>query len=280
MDELLLHPLTRQALKSVLRSSHHAIALVGPYGAGKGFLATKLVETLLGLSYKGHQVFRLATNEAIGIEDIRGLQSFLRLKTTGTGNIRRVIIIEDAQNLTIEAQNALLKTLEEPPADTKIILTITDMNSLRQTIYSRLQIVHIQPVASEQATNYFTSQGYDKNIVHKAFLISSGHVGLCSALIKDSGHKLIHAISDAKTFLAAPVYDRLLKVDALAKDKDQAALLLFAVKRVLSAATKNSKDEQFLGAMAKRLKVAYNMERSLPANPNMKLLLTNFALNL
>lgn len=278
MDNLLLHPSTRLALEQIMLSYHHAVALVGPYGAGKGFLATKLAENILGDQFNGYKIFRIATQQAIGIEEIRALQGFLHLKTTGKSNIRRVVIIEDAHTLTIEAQNALLKTLEEPPEDTKLILTIADTNSLRKTVYSRLQMIHVQPCTQQQVINYFESSKYDKESVKKACLISAGYVGLCCSLVTDKEHDLVTAIAEAKLFLSANPYKRLIKVDELAKDKEKVGLFLFAAKRILSAAVRSSKDEQSINSVVARMKIIYKTELSLRSNPNMKLVLTDLAL--
>jgi len=78
---------------------------------------------------------------AIGIDEIRGLQKNLSLKSFD-GKLKTAII-NNAQNLTIEAQNALLKTLEEPPKNSQIILTAPNAESLLPTIISRCQIVEL-----------------------------------------------------------------------------------------------------------------------------------------
>src|SRR6185437_9430791 len=61
----------------------------------------------------------------------------------------KLIVIEDAQLLTPEAQNALLKVLEEPPANTFIILGAETKESLLPTILSRCQIVQVEEESKE-----------------------------------------------------------------------------------------------------------------------------------
>lgn len=61
----------------------------------------------------------------------------------------KIYIINDAEKMTVQAQNALLKTLEEPPAYAVIILLTTNVNALLQTILSRCVILHMKPVADE-----------------------------------------------------------------------------------------------------------------------------------
>ncbi len=84
------------------------------------------------------------TQSAIKIETIRYADRFLRL--TPLNAKRRTVIIEEAENLTVEASNALLKTLEEPPASAQIILLTTDTNSLPSTIVSRCALIRFRSI--------------------------------------------------------------------------------------------------------------------------------------
>ncbi|OGY23408.1 MAG: hypothetical protein A2172_04230 [Candidatus Woykebacteria bacterium RBG_13_40_15] len=70
-----------------------------------------------------------------GIHDVRGLTSELNKKPVNS--TFKIALILEAQNLTLEAQNALLKTLEEPPKNTEIILTAVTPEGLLSTISSR-----------------------------------------------------------------------------------------------------------------------------------------------
>lgn len=78
---------------------------------------------------------------SLGIERIRELRSFLAIRSTTKSP--RVAIIHAANTLTEEAQNALLKTLEEPPDNTYLILLSEDLRSLLPTIQSRCQIIEL-----------------------------------------------------------------------------------------------------------------------------------------
>jgi DNA polymerase III delta prime subunit len=76
---------------------------------------------------------------SIGIEDARQMQKFLMLKPYARE--KKSVLVEGAETLTLEAQNALLKTLEEPPANSQIILTLPDESLLLPTIVSRCQLI-------------------------------------------------------------------------------------------------------------------------------------------
>ena len=81
--------------------------------------------------------FRLikAEGSSIGVDEIREIQSSVAIKPMYSK--RKVYIIEDADNMTVQAQNCLLKTLEEPPSHVVLILTASNYESLLETIRSR-----------------------------------------------------------------------------------------------------------------------------------------------
>lgn len=86
----------------------------------------------------------LTSETSIGIEEIRNLEHFLQLKPYKEK--RKTVFIAEAQKLTEEAQNSLLKTLEEPPANSLIILSVPDLELLLPTIISRCEIIELSQV--------------------------------------------------------------------------------------------------------------------------------------
>lgn len=281
MDNALVHPFTEQSMRRAADADQHAFAFVGPRGAGKSHLADIFATMLLGASVRPNQLLRISpTNQHIGIDEIREVQRYLKLRTTGRAKTRRIVIIEDAQAMSGEAQNALLKTLEEPPHDTKIILTIDGMSALKQTVYSRLQIIQVKPCTLSDAVSYFETghRSYDKEALQKAYIISGGLAGLCIALARDDQHPLIDAIKQAKGYLSSSAYDRLIKVNELAKDKEALALFLFAVQRILSTAVRTSKAN--ISKQSQGMKAVYDAQNELAVNSNTKLFLVNLSLQL
>ncbi len=137
IDQLVLHPSNRQQLKSFLARPSHALLISAPAGSGKLWLARHLAAELLGLhdlvALDNHAYFiHLQPAEAkqeIAIDDVRAVTHQLRLKTIGSAPIRRVVLIANAQLMSLEAQTALLKMLEEPPADTVFLLQRLDLTS-------------------------------------------------------------------------------------------------------------------------------------------------------
>lgn len=83
----------------------------------------------------------LEAETSIGIAEVRQLQNFLHLRPYRQR--QKTALIREAQNLTPEAQNALLKTLEEPPEHSLIILTLPDLSALLPTIISRCRVMQL-----------------------------------------------------------------------------------------------------------------------------------------
>src|SRR5581483_9074477 len=131
MDELLVNSSTAKAIDSYIRETSGALMLAGPEGSGKLFLAMNILSVILKLDdLKKIQTFpyllvvsRPEKKQDILVEQIREIKNFLKLKATGSSAVKRAVVIKDAQDMNEEAQNALLKILEEPNSDTLIILT-------------------------------------------------------------------------------------------------------------------------------------------------------------
>ena len=71
---------------------------------------------------------------------------------------RKIYIINEAEKMTPQAQNALLKTLEEPPVYAVILLLTANVNSLLPTILSRCVVLNMKPVADELVKKYLMEQ--------------------------------------------------------------------------------------------------------------------------
>jgi DNA polymerase-3 subunit delta' len=89
---------------------------------------------------------------SILIEQVRALTQNLSLSPYGASS-RRVVLIDDAHMLTIDAQNALLKSIEEPPPSTLFILATDQPEALVLTIRSRCATVYFPPVSEPEITN-------------------------------------------------------------------------------------------------------------------------------
>lgn len=85
---------------------------------------------------------------AIGVEDVRRVTPFLRMKAGQEGGWR-IVIVDDADAMTVAAQNAILKILEEPPPRTLLVLVAHRPAAMIATIRSRCRVMPFQPLSRE-----------------------------------------------------------------------------------------------------------------------------------
>lgn len=168
--------LRRRLTDEILRGSlSHAYIVEGEYGVGKHSLAKEVCAALacqnrgVGqellpcghcrncnkiLGDKSPDVRLIGKHEkaSIGVEDVRFLRSDVLLPPNDLSY--RFYIIEDAQDLTIQAQNALLLTMEEPPDYVVFLLLCDNSANLLETIKSRAPIWRLCPVETDELASY------------------------------------------------------------------------------------------------------------------------------
>lgn len=122
--------------------------------------------------------------KTIGVEAVRALVADVQKKPFESKN--KVYIIPDGENLTVEAQNALLKTLEEPPEYAVFIIIIPSENMLLPTIVSRSATVSFNAVTSESIYNYVMKKYPQKaDIADFIAKYSEGVPGTADSLASD-----------------------------------------------------------------------------------------------
>src|SRR5437899_10583019 len=149
---------SRKTALEYLRRAHeqnrlgHAYLITGPPGSGKEMLAADLASLVNGtpvkdvFSAKAREIF-IARPESksrrILIEQIRDLEHALQMRAAN--GRRKVAIIPDADRLAVQAANAFLKTLEEPPKDSLLLLLSALPEALPETILSRCIAIPLAP---------------------------------------------------------------------------------------------------------------------------------------
>ena len=155
LERILDQPLAVDLLRRALASDRvaHAYAFVGPAGAGRMSTALAFAAELLGSLSRQHPDLHVIvptppeTNSrgarAIRIGAIRELERQASLRPVMAR--RKVFVLDEAERMTGEAPQAFLKTLEEPPAATVIILILPRARAVPATVLSRCQIVRFAP---------------------------------------------------------------------------------------------------------------------------------------
>ena len=200
----------------------HAYMFEGPSGVGKNTMARELAATLLEMEnlFNSPDYIEITPDgNSIKIAQIRKLQSDILVKPYKS---YKIYVIDEAQKMTVEAQNALLKTLEEPPKYAIIILITNNKESLLDTIKSRCEIIKFTPIPLVEVADYLTQTGVDKN---RASLLANFSRGSMQKAIELSESEDFHIMRDevqkyVETFLTGSMLDIMDIQSSIEKYKD------------------------------------------------------------
>lgn len=295
-SHLLGHEAQKAYLEKVLtnQSLAHAYCFSGPRGVGKASVARAMFEKLLEISpiYGGdgpkgqrglatHPDFSLieSTDGSIPVDAIRDLRDRLAMSSFGDG--WKLILIDGADSMNTAAQNALLKTLEEPRGKTLMILIAHDITQLLPTILSRVVHVRFTALPQETICKALKEKGMDPEIAHTISRWSGGAPGEAFSLLEESARADWRALqTSTREFLHLTAPHRLKMIDAWTKEaKDDRATLFsrFAHIRFLlreALAEHPSKEK------AHAIKTVLATEASLRENGNIAVCLAHLAFNI
>lgn len=222
--------------------TRHAYLITGPSSIGKTAVARALAMSFncteesnrpcgvcraCTLITKGsHPDMMMIEAERVGgtlkIDQIREMQRIVSLRPYEAQN--RIVILRRFHEANLAAQNALLKTLEEPPNNVKLILTADDASLLLPTIRSRCQPLPLKPLRIEEVQHALEKQG---NVPpdQAALLahLSGGRIGWAIRAIQDEETLALRneSIELLENLLESPRRVRFEYAETLAKDKDQ-----------------------------------------------------------
>lgn len=175
----------------------HSYLFVGIEGIGKKMIATELAKMLLCLDEKKYcnkckSCIEFDSNNnpdflciepdgnSIKIEQIRYIQKKIQEKPIISN--KKVYIINDADKMTGEAQNCLLKTLEEPPEYATIILIGSNENAFLTTIKSRCMIIHFNKIEDDEIKRYLEENYNMSNVSQNMLETFQGSIGKAKVL--------------------------------------------------------------------------------------------------
>ena len=159
-----------------MKKISHAYIINGEKSSGKEFIAGIFAMTLQcekhgdnpcmechsckqAISKNHPDIIRVSHEKpnTIGVEDVRTqINGDVAIKPYSSPY--KIYIMNEAEKMTVQAQNALLKTLEEPPEYAVIMLLTTNVNALLPTILSRCVVLNMRPVQDELVKNFLMKE--------------------------------------------------------------------------------------------------------------------------
>jgi DNA polymerase III subunit delta' len=201
-------PAARLALEAAAREPFHAYLLAGPRGSGKAAAARALAAELLAAGAPDP-----ADARRRALADPSPHPDLVWLRPPGTQHLvdavrenviaqvayrpfegeRRVFVIESAEAMAEESQNALLKTLEEPPPFAHILLVSAEPEALLETVRSRCRLVRFTRLGPEAVEARLA--GHEPGDERRAAArLSAGDSGRAAFLLSEEGRELRAAV--------------------------------------------------------------------------------------
>lgn len=238
-DDLLLHKQTLKRLEDIAENPSQGYLFLGPSGSGKRLAADRLAK-----HWSKHNVGYAITIEpaetSISIEQIHNLLPLLAQRVPA--DTRRVVIVDQAARLTIEAQNCLLKALEEPVERTTFLLLADDPLSLLPTVRSRLREVGFESIDQSQLVDW-TKQKFGLSEVDatRNYHIGGSTPGGITRVTTDAG-QAISLLETARNFLQSNSYERVKIISTLqGRERQEIREFITYLAKLISSALNNLK---------------------------------------
>ena len=267
----------------------HSYMFIGPDGIGKVLFAKEFAKMILcqdsnkacnhcssciKFNSDNHPDFMIINSEdgkSIKINQIRFLQE--RISEKPIVSNRKVYIINDSDLMTVEAQNCLLKTLEEPPEFAVIILVLSNENKCLSTIKSRCTKIAFQKLRNSDLTQYANENNLEVN----SSLLSASDGSISKLLNLQNNleaYKQLDNIINA--FSKDNIVDIWNNADILYKSKDNINTLLEYLNTVFLERLKSTKESKYIQS----IKIIENTKNKLSNNANYDMCIDNLLLQI
>lgn len=269
MDAVFGNADTRRSLGQSIEAGvlSHAILIEGDIGSGKRTLASEIAMSLLcenrenrshslpcrtcrachlvkeGLAPDVHYI-RRGDKATLGVDAVREM-----IEDTAMASVEfdtKLYIFEDAEAMTVQAQNALLKVMEEPPEGVKLLLLTQSADSLLTTVRSRVRLVRMQRFSLSEIERYLEQNkpsllSKDRAEAQAVLLTAGGSIGQAISLlspesciaVKKSREEILAILSALTQSSYAPLFSALGALPQKREELSRTLLLLHTALRDL-----------------------------------------------
>ncbi len=265
----------------------HSYLFIGQAGIGKKMLAKEFAKAVLCLENnkccdtcksclefdsQNNPDFVLIEPEGnnIKIEQIRNMQRKVQEKPIISG--KKIYIIDNADLMTQEAQNALLKTLEEPPEFVTIILIGENENAFLATIKSRCMILHFNSISNLDMKKYL-EDNYHMNVTSNMLDVFHGSIGKAIE-IKDKQETYLLIEQAIENLEKEDLIDLIKKLDILYTSKEEILDMLDYINIILLKKSKQNVN------YTDCIKIVEDTKRRINQNANYDMSIDNMLFNI
>jgi len=187
-----------------LKKMHQSWIFFGKKGIGKYSTLFSFLKNSVGIINNLNKVYELSCDNKTSVDDIRELIKHTFLTNTEE-NDKNFVIIDNADLLNFNSFNALLKTLEEPPKDTIIILILENIKKLPKTIISRCNLLKFNDLSVDDLLEFSKRNelNIDKNFILENEYLIKGSISRLTAILTKECITLIEKtkeLLDCQTF--------------------------------------------------------------------------------
>lgn len=199
-ETIIGHQLIKRQIEDTIGSGRfsHAHLIVGEDGLGKSLIAKEIALKLLGKIDNKRYVdiieWRASKNkQSIGVDEVRDIIKEVNKKPYECD--KKVVIVYEANKMTTEAQNAFLKTIEEPPQGVILILLSENLELILETIRSRCQIHKLNRLTIKEMMEYIQKEypHLEEQEIKQVIAFSEGIPGRCKYFLEDGAFKEIRS---------------------------------------------------------------------------------------
>ncbi|MEI6053813.1 MAG: AAA family ATPase [Candidatus Saccharibacteria bacterium] len=271
-----LNKASEKLILATIKNMPQSLLITGPIGVGLTTAARYIAQMLdikptIILPEKDEKIDLEKGN--ITVDIMRQVLSDTRTKSSKD----QIIIIDYAERMTQQAQNAFLKLLEEPNQGTYFILVSNSSSKLLPTILSRVKKIAIRTVSLDQSNELLEALGIkDKTKCSQLLFMASGLPAELSRLSKDNDYfeKRSNNIRDARELLQGKLYRKLLIAQKYKEDRRTCLVLLNDVMRILKHSIDNNPDNEVI----KKIDIILKTYERIEAGGNIRICLARMVI--